>query len=95
MPHPAQQKHEPATLPLIPRDLQAALHDRFSRTKCARTACSATRNVVCRHTHSGALYCPRCARKINEHNPGLVTMPGANEREEVQAGAAQREQVQR
>jgi hypothetical protein len=40
--------------------------------KCARTACPATKNVVCRHAHDGRFYCPKCARKINEYNPGLV-----------------------
>lgn len=43
--------------------------------KCARTACTATRDVLCRHKETGAYYCPRCARKINEATPGLVEWP--------------------
>jgi hypothetical protein len=46
-----------------------------SATKCARTACKSTRNVRCRHTQTGRLYCPRCARAINDHNPGFVEFP--------------------
>lgn len=40
--------------------------------KCARRACSNTANVIFRHRQTGERYCPRCARKINEGNPGLV-----------------------
>lgn len=50
----------------------------LSSKKCARTACENTHNIVCRHTQSGQLYCPSCARRINEANPehpGLVTLP--------------------
>ena len=43
--------------------------------KCHRAACPRTRDVACRHTQTGHLYCPSCARAINEHNPGLVEFP--------------------
>ena len=45
--------------------------------KCARRACN-SENAVCRHTQTGRLYCPRCARKINEavvRATPLVTFP--------------------
>ena len=45
--------------------------------KCARTACMSM-NAVCQHTQTGRLYCPRCARRINEANPqvpNLITFP--------------------
>jgi hypothetical protein len=45
--------------------------------KCNRTACDA--HGCCVHTENGKLYCPRCARKINECNPGLVAFPKMNE----------------
>lgn len=38
--------------------------------KCNRTVC--TRTGIFRHSQNGQLYCPRCARKINEDNPGLI-----------------------
>jgi hypothetical protein len=36
--------------------------------KCRRTACKVelTEKNACRHTDTGDLYCPRCARRINE-----------------------------
>ncbi len=36
--------------------------------KCRRAACNVelTGKNACRHADSGELYCPRCARKINE-----------------------------
>ncbi len=43
--------------------------------KCARIACDNTINVLCKHTQSGRFYCPKCARKINDHSPGLVEWP--------------------
>jgi hypothetical protein len=43
--------------------------------KCHRTACNATRDIVCRHTYTNELYCIKCARGINEANPGLVVTP--------------------
>ena len=45
--------------------------------ECTRTACDATRDIVCRHTYTDNLYCIKCARGINEHNPGLVVIPQA------------------
>ena len=43
--------------------------------KCARTACDVP-NAVCNHTMAPyRLYCPKCARAINEHTPGLVEFP--------------------
>lgn len=42
--------------------------------KCARSACE-SQNACCRHTENSNLYCPRCARGINETNPGLVLFP--------------------
>jgi hypothetical protein len=46
---------------------------------CSRTACRKT-PATCRHTQTGRLYCHRCARAINEHNPGLVEIPPAPKR---------------
>jgi hypothetical protein len=43
--------------------------------KCRRTACDSTHNIICRHTQTGDLYCPRCARAINDYTPGLVDWP--------------------
>jgi hypothetical protein len=46
--------------------------------KCARTACNRTRDIVCRHTQTGRMYCVTCARAINDNNPehpGLVEIP--------------------
>lgn len=43
------------------------------QVKCARTACGATENVVYRHSQTGALFCAKCARAINEFNPGICT----------------------
>jgi len=42
---------------------------------CNRSACGAPSlpeipHMI--HTQSGEWYCPSCARRINEHNPGLV-----------------------
>ncbi len=56
-----------------------------SNIKCARTACPSL-NAVCEHTHDGRLYCPRCARMINEYylqgkpegTPPLVKWPVSN-----------------
>lgn len=42
--------------------------------KCARKACGSN-YAACKHTQSGYYYCPKCARKINEANPGLVKFP--------------------
>lgn len=39
--------------------------------KCARTACN-EQIATNRHTHTGLLYCDRCAHKINRWNPGTV-----------------------
>lgn len=36
--------------------------------KCKRTACE-NKNACCRHRMTGDLYCPQCARLINENNP--------------------------
>jgi late competence protein required for DNA uptake (superfamily II DNA/RNA helicase) len=47
--------------------------------KCHRTACESNHNVVCRHTQTGSLYCPSCARIINSHNPGLIDWPPVEE----------------
>lgn len=41
-------------------------------TKCARTSCPSTRNVVFVHRDTGARYCPKCAKAINAGNPGLL-----------------------
>lgn len=41
--------------------------------KCNRTVCN--NPGTCRHSQNGHLYCLRCARKINEYNPGLVEVP--------------------
>ncbi len=46
----------------------------MSPLKCARTACY-NMNAMCRHKDTGHLYCPKCARKINEIAPGLVEFP--------------------
>lgn len=42
--------------------------------KCHRGACDSD-NAVCLHSDNGHLYCPSCARKINETAPGLVRFP--------------------
>lgn len=56
----------------------AAITDRKENgVKCARTVCNRM-NAVCRHRLDGRMYCPSCARKINEHNPAdppLVEFP--------------------
>jgi hypothetical protein len=44
-------------------------------SKCRRTACDATHNIICRHTQTGDLYCPACARAINDFTPNLVEWP--------------------
>jgi hypothetical protein len=41
--------------------------------ECSRTACSSDR-AECWHSQTGRLYCVRCARRINDHNPDLVVM---------------------
>jgi hypothetical protein len=41
--------------------------------KCARTACK-NEKACCWHSQSWELYCVRCARRINEFNPGCVVM---------------------
>ena len=46
---------------------------------CFRTACSSNVNIVCEHKHNGKFYCPRCARLINDFNPGLVNVPPPTE----------------
>lgn len=46
-------------------------------TKCNRTVCQ--NEGVLRHTQNNALYCVRCARRINEANPGLVEWPSEEE----------------
>lgn len=51
--------------------------------KCRRTACQSD-NAVCRHSQTGDMYCPRCARKINEHNPGLVAWPVNTQEDRMQ-----------
>lgn len=51
--------------------------------KCARTACDATRHVVCRHTQTGRMYCPSCARHINEYTPDLVAWSEIDPRETI------------
>lgn len=43
--------------------------------KCRRTACQSESNVVCQHYQTGEWYCVKCARLINQHNPGLVEIP--------------------
>lgn len=43
--------------------------------KCRRTACDSIHNIICRHTQTGDLYCPACARAINDFTPGLVEWP--------------------
>lgn len=35
--------------------------------KCFRGACERTDYVVCKHRDNGQLYCPKCARTINEY----------------------------
>lgn len=42
---------------------------------CNRTACPHTKNVLCRHKDNGKYYCPSCAHRINEFNPGIIEMP--------------------
>ena len=42
---------------------------------CFRTACKSNVNIVCQHRENGKFYCPGCARKINDFNPGLVHVP--------------------
>jgi hypothetical protein len=42
--------------------------------KCFRTTC-AVQVATCKHSQTGEMYCPRCAHRINEHNPGLVLFP--------------------
>lgn len=42
--------------------------------KCFRKACKSF-HATCLHTHSCDFYCVKCARAINEHNPGLVLWP--------------------
>jgi hypothetical protein len=42
--------------------------------KCYRGVCNA-QDANCLHTHNNQLYCPACARGINEFNPGLVLFP--------------------
>lgn len=37
-------------------------------TECSVTVCKRT-NACCRHRQTGDVYCPRCARKINDANP--------------------------
>lgn len=39
--------------------------------KCARTACPNTLNIIYKHPHDGRMYCPKCAKLISRHNPGL------------------------
>lgn len=50
---------------------------------CARTGCQSTQ-AVCRHTQTGAMYCVKCARAINDYHrsirinkdePNLVELP--------------------
>lgn len=48
-----------------------------TRIKCNRTVCQ--NEGVLRHTQNNALYCVRCARRINEANPGLVDWPSKEE----------------
>lgn len=36
--------------------------------KCTRGACD-SKNAACLHRDNGKMYCPRCARKINESCP--------------------------
>lgn len=43
--------------------------------KCNRTACDRSASLFLRHNDNGKLYCPRCARLINETNPGLIPWP--------------------
>ncbi len=47
----------------------------MSQSKCARTACPITDNLVFRHRDLGGLYCPRCAHAIMRANnaPDLFT----------------------
>jgi len=42
---------------------------------CFRTACKSNVNIVCQHRDNGKFYCPGCARRINDFNPGLVCIP--------------------
>ncbi len=37
--------------------------------KCHRTACKSTINIIYKHKQTGDMYCPQCARKINDANP--------------------------
>lgn len=48
--------------------------------KCARTACNNTRNIVCRHRFDGRMYCPSCAKKINETAPDCIKMPSEKDK---------------
>lgn len=43
-------------------------------TFCSRAACRQT-PAPCKHTQTGDHYCVKCARKINEANPGLILIP--------------------
>ena len=43
--------------------------------KCAVTACNAEAHPLLIHSQDGRLYCPRCARRINEANHGLNLIP--------------------
>jgi hypothetical protein len=42
--------------------------------KCRRKVCN-SHNAICRHTQTNEMYCPKCAKKINQFNPGLVEFP--------------------
>lgn len=39
--------------------------------RCSRTACGGGKAIF-RHSQTGKLYCPPCARRINEAHPDLV-----------------------
>lgn len=47
--------------------------------KCNRAAC-ASRRAHCVHADNGRAYCAKCARKINEANPGLCSWPTSGPR---------------
>ena len=43
--------------------------------KCYRTACNIEAHPLLKHSQNGQLYCIKCARKINDYNPGLIPWP--------------------
>lgn len=46
------------------------------QTKCGRTACAST-HLTHWNSEMQRYYCPACAKKINEYNPGLCVLDEA------------------